>query len=252
MGSILRLNDITAGYGDLVVLDRLSMDVRRGERLLIAGPNGAGKSTVFKVISGLLKPSRGSISFNGKDITKWNTKKRVDSGIGYLLQTKNTIAGLTVRENLELSGAFLGREEFEKRLQEVLSAIPNLGGMLKRRAGLLSGGERQILAISMVFIRGPRLVLLDEPTAGVAPGISREIISYLVRLQDILGIETVCMVEHNLREVLNWATMLVLMSGGKIEYCTDDPGSLLKDPGLLERYFFGNRSQGASSGNDLR
>jgi len=221
-----------------MVLNGLSMDVRQGERLLIAGPNGAGKSTVFKVISGLLKPSRGKILFEGREITGWNTEKRVDAGIGYLLQTENIIPNLTVRENLELSGAFLDREEFEKRLQEVLGIIPNLGSMLKKRAGLLSGGERQILAISMVFIMGPRLVLLDEPTAGVAPGISREIIAYLTKLQGILGIETVCMVEHNLSEVLNWATMLVLMSGGKIAYCTNDPGSFLKNPDLLEKYFF--------------
>ena len=238
MGFILSLDGITAGYGDLVVLDGLSMDVHKGERLLIAGPNGAGKSTVFKIIAGLLKPGRGSVFFKGKDITEWSTEKRVDAGIGYLLQAGNTIPNLTVRENLELSGAFLGQKEFEKRLQEVLGIIPNLDSMLKKRAGLLSGGERQILAISMVFIRGPRLVLLDEPTAGVAPGISREIIAYLTKLQGILGIETVCMVEHNLSEVLNWATMLVLMSGGKIAYCTNDPDSFLKNPDLLEKYFF--------------
>jgi ABC-type branched-subunit amino acid transport system ATPase component len=111
---LLRLENVVAGYGSITVLNGINLEIPSKGRILLIGPNGAGKSTVFKVISGLVRPKEGKIFFNGRDITNWSIKKRVKAGLGYLLQTDNVIPSLTGEENMELSGAFLPKEEFRK------------------------------------------------------------------------------------------------------------------------------------------
>lgn len=239
MGSLLKLEGIIAGYKDITVLPGFSIEIEPGEKVLLIGPNGAGKSTFFKVTAGLLFPIEGKVYFNGKDITHWSTEKRVATGMGYLLQTDNIVPSLTGIENLQLSAAFLKKRDFNSRMEKIISVIPFIESLLEKKAGLLSGGERQLLAISMVLIRQPKLLLLDEPTAGLSPKAAREVMNYLQKLQEVLGIDTVCMVEHNLKEAMRWANRVIVMAGGKVVYETKEVQKFLEDFKKLEKYFFG-------------
>lgn len=238
MDFLLELQDIEAGYGDIKVLYDLNLRISSGDNILILGPNGAGKTTIFKVITGLIKPYKGKVVFEEKDITDWETPKRINAGIGYLLQTENIFPSLTAEDNLRLSIATLKQEIFETRLKELISVVPALESILSKRAGLLSGGERQLLAIAMVLIKKPKILLLDEPTAGLAPKAAKEIIDYLIQFQKNIGISTVCMIEHNLREALKWANRVLIIAHGKLMYETQDIKSCLSNPQVLEKYFF--------------
>jgi len=235
---LLELQNIEAGYGDIKVLYDLNLRISSGDNILILGPNGAGKTTIFKVITGLIKPYKGKVVFEEKDITDWETPKRINAGIGYLLQTENIFPSLTAEDNLRLSIATLKQEIFETRLKELISVVPALESILSKRAGLLSGGERQLLAIAMVLIKKPKILLLDEPTAGLAPKAAKEIIDYLIQFQKNIGISTVCMIEHNLREALKWANRVLIIAHGKLMYETQDIKSCLSNPQVLEKYFF--------------
>ncbi len=238
MDFLLELQDIEAGYGDIKVLYDFNLRIASGDNILILGPNGAGKTTIFKVITGLIKPYKGKVVFEEKDITDWETPKRINAGIGYLLQTENIFPSLTAEDNLRLSIATLKQEIFETRLKELISVVPALESILSKRAGLLSGGERQLLAIAMVLIKKPKILLLDEPTAGLAPKAAKEIIDYLIQFQKNIGISTVCMIEHNLREALKWANRVLIIAHGKLIYETQDIKSCLSNPQVLEKYFF--------------
>jgi len=235
---LLKLQDIEAGYGDIKVLYGLNLQIASGDNILVLGPNGAGKTTVFKVITGLIRPYRGKVLFNKKDITDWETPERINVGIGYLLQSENIVPSLTGKDNLRLSVATLKEEIFETRVKELISVVSALESILPKRAGFLSGGERQLLAIAMVLIKKPRILLLDEPTAGLAPKAAKEIITHLIQFQKNIGINTVCMIEHNLKEALAWANRVIVIAHGSLVYETREIKSCLSNPGILEKYFF--------------
>ena len=223
MEMLLQIKGVDVSYGKRQILHEISMNLSLGEKVLLIGPNGAGKTTLLKTVIGQLSPGNGVVNYFGEDITGASVRTRVRKGISYLLQTKNIVPGLTVEENLALGGYFLSKQELEKQKNMVLDAMEFLRPKLKTRAGLMSGGERQGLALSMVLMRNPKVLLLDEPSAGLAPKAAKEIIERLDKIQDTFQVEMVCMVEHNLKLALKWATKIILLVQGRVVLVSNSP-----------------------------
>lgn len=236
---MLNVQHIDASYGSKQVLFDTSISVHDGEYVLLVGPNGAGKSTLLKVIANLVYKSKGEIYFLENEISKWQTIKRIKSGIGYLLQSENIVPGFTVEENLLLGGYSLNRNIRRRRKDELLELFEFLKSKIHMRAGILSGGERQALAICMVLMRYPRLLLLDEPLAGLSPKTASEILGYIQKAHETLGIRSICMVEHNLKISLQWASKIVVLVDGRVIHSSHNPQKYLDHTEELEKFFFG-------------
>jgi len=235
---MLEAKGINAFYGRKQVLFDTSISVKEGEKVILIGPNGAGKSTLLKAIVGLLTPTKGQIAFSGEDISSWPPQRRINSGIGYLLQNENIVPGLTVEENLLLGAYPIKGDPLKKGLEEVFEVFGFMKGRLKDRAGFLSGGERQALAVSMVLMKHPRLLLLDEPTAGLAPKAAQNILEHVKKAQDVIGVKAVCLVEHNLKLALEWASKVIVLVQGRVVFTSDTPELFINNPEELEKYFF--------------
>ncbi len=239
---LLRVEGIHAGYGKKEILHGITLEVNPGEVVLLAGANGAGKSTLLKVIAGLLKPTSGHVYLNGVEITGLPAGRRARQGVGYLLQGGEVFPSLTVWENLTFA---MGNRTGEPELIEpVLSLFPPLRAKLRQRAGLLSGGERQMLALAMVLIRQPGMLLLDEPTAALAPALAAET---LRRVGDYCQEQrtAVLLVEQRLRDAFAIAHRCLIMASGRAAPEFGSPGVLLV-AGRLDDLLFGMRT-GASS-----
>ena len=205
MSELLSVEHLSCGYGDRPVLNDVNLTVKEGETVLIAGPNGCGKSTLLKAIIGMLPLTGGDIRFQGRSITSLSTEQRVLSGIGYLRQTDNIFPSQTVDENLALAGLTLPRATYADSRAEMLDLFDFLKPKLNVRAGSLSGGQRQALALAMVFLRPQKLYLLDEPTAGLSPKAAEEIVENVRVFVSRGQKSSVLMVEHRL-ELLEWVT----------------------------------------------
>ena len=214
---LLEFLDIHAGYNGREILMGTTLRIDSGEIVALIGPNGAGKSTVLKVVSGFILPRSGKILFDGKDITKLETDKRIAMGIGYFLQGGEVFRDMTVYENFEMGGAGLKKTELEGRLDDVLDLLPLLKDKLNKRAGLLSGGERQMLALGMVIINRPKLLLLDEPSAGLAPGLVKGVMERISTINKMYGL-AVLLVEQKMEEALSIAGNGYVLKSGKIVY----------------------------------
>ena len=213
---ILRLEHVDAGYGKFHVLFDVDLEVPRGKITVIVGPNGAGKTTLLNTVFGLTTVYRGRVVYEGQDITRVPAHRRAKLGIGYTLQLFNIFATLTVRENLMLAAYDLPRRVVEERLEEVFELFPILRERLNQRAGTLSGGERQMLAIAISLLRKPKLLLLDEPTAGLAPKLAKEVLDSIRRLRE-QGY-TVILAEQNARAALEIGDLGVLIVSGRIVF----------------------------------
>ena len=165
----LRATDISAGYGTGDIIRGVSVAVAPGAVVSVVGPNGSGKSTLLKALAGVVRPSAGRVLVGGRDVTGLPPEEIARAGVGYVPQTDDIFAPLTVRENLEMGGYLLARREVSGRMEHVVGVFPRLGQMLARRAGRLSGGERKMLAMGRVLMIRPAVFLLDEPTANLAP-----------------------------------------------------------------------------------
>lgn len=207
MSELLTINHLSCGYGDRPVLNDVNLTVKEGETVLIAGPNGCGKSTLLKAIIGMLPLTSGDIQFEGRSLTALSTEQRVRAGIGYLRQTDNIFPSQTVDENLQLAGLTLPRDVYAKSRAEMLDLFDFLRPKLNQRAGSLSGGQRQALALAMVFLRPQKLYLLDEPTAGLSPKAAEFIISS-IRCFGEASMRGLLMIEHRL-ELLKWVKVRV-------------------------------------------
>jgi ABC-type branched-subunit amino acid transport system ATPase component len=204
MAPILEVQNIYSGYGKFEVLHGISIRVEPGEIVCIIGPNGSGKSTLLKTIFSLIKPRKGTVLFSGKDVTQGEPEDKVGMGIAYIPQGKNIFPSLTVRENLEIGGIPLNdSKKIDQAIQDIFQRYPILGKRMKMKAGSLSGGEKQVLALARASMIQPQLVLLDEPSLGLAPKVIEGIYE---RINEINrnGV-TFVIVEQNARKALRLA-----------------------------------------------
>jgi len=214
---MIKLEKLNAGYRRLQVLFDISANFEKSKINVIVGPNGSGKSTLLKSIFGLTTIYSGSIKMNGEELVGLMPHQIARKGIAYLPQTNNVFANLTVAENLLMAGYMLRKEEFEKRLEEVLETFPMIKRFWRRKAGTLSGGERQMLAMAMTLLRKPKILMFDEPTGNLAPKIAKEILAKIVELRDKLGM-TIILVEQNARKALEIGDRAYLLVGGKLVF----------------------------------
>ncbi len=232
--SLLEIDGIAAGYGGRPVLDGLSLTIRPKQRVGLIGPNGCGKSTLLRAIVGEVPEVTGSIHFHGSELRGLETSTIVNRGIGYLRQTHNIFPGLTVEENLEIASAN-GRSRNVRDREQLLKAFPALDGREKTRAGLMSGGERQALAVAMILMHPVSLLLLDEPLAGLSQKAANELLEGIARLHAEEGFALI-LVEHRLNLIRPHLDRVVVMVRGRIEEDTRDT-RLLEDPERLGHLF---------------
>ena len=236
MSELLKIDHLSCGYGDRPVLNDVSLSVMEGEAVLLAGPNGCGKSTLLKAIIGALPLTDGEVLFGGESLAGKSVESRVRLGIGYLRQTDNIFPGQTVDENLQLAGMSLSRSAYAAARDEMLALFDFLVPKLGQRAGSLSGGQRQALALAMVFMHHERLFLLDEPTAGLSPKSAQDIIECVRRFAKEDASRAILMVEHRL-DLLSWIDRAVFLSQGCIKAETSDSRQFLNPEWLAKNYF---------------
>ena len=236
MSEILKIDHLSCGYGERPVLNDVSLTVSEGEAVLIAGPNGCGKSTLLKATVGALPLTAGDIAFGGETLAGKSVEERVRLGLGYLRQTDNIFPGQTVEENLQLAGMSLTKTAYAAAREEMLALFDFLVPKLDQRAGSLSGGQRQALALAMVFMRPQKLYLLDEPSAGLSPKAAKDIIERVRCFAKEDAKRAVLMVEHRL-DLLAWIDRAVFLSQGKVKSETSDAGQFLDADWLAKNYF---------------
>ena len=234
--SILTVEGIFAGYGETEILHGVSMRVEPGEAVTIFGPNGCGKSTLMKTIFGLLTPKRGSVVFEDTDITGMPTERLIRLGMSYVPQTGNIFPSLTIEENLEM-GAFVDDSDAQARIAEMYAMFPDLGRSRRQRAGSLSGGQRQMLAFGRALMLRPRLLMLDEPSAGLSPIMAQLIFD---RLRDIQGTGVaILIIEHNIRTALAMSDRGYVLADGQNQLDGSASG-LLDNPEIGRLYLGGS------------
>jgi ABC-type branched-subunit amino acid transport system ATPase component len=232
---ILEANGVSSGYGEVEIVHDMDLFLEEGELLTIVGPNGAGKSTLIKTLFGILKPMRGSILYRGKDITGADPTKLVSMGISYVPQMDNVFPSLTVRENLEM-GAYIRKDDFSGRMEEVLEMFPNLRERVDVKARKLSGGERQMLALGKTLMLDPEVMLIDEPSAGLAPVLVEAILDKIKEINE--AGTSIIVVEQNARKALQMAHRGIVMDMGKKRF--EDKGvALLNNPEVGRSYLGG-------------
>ena len=230
---VLHAQDLVAGYiPEVNILNGCDLEVRAGEFVGIIGPNGAGKSTLLKAILGMCKIRSGSITLNGQDITGRKAHELVPLGVGYVPQTKNVFPSLTVKENLEM-GCFLKPSVFKDRFAYVAQMFPKLADRAAQRAGALSGGERQMVAMGRALMLEPKVLLLDEPSAGLSPALQDEVFVQC-RTINAAGV-AILMVEQNARRCLQVVNRGYVLDQGRNAY-TGTGRELLGDPNVIELY----------------
>lgn len=210
--SLLAAREVITGYGEMEILHDVSIDVEDGQIVTVIGPNGAGKSTLMKTIFGLLPTWRGKVTFTGEDITRLPPEQIVRRGICYVPQVDNIFPNLTVEENLEM-GAYLREDDFRQQMEEIYTLFPDIAGRRKTKAGNLSGGMRQMVAFGRALMLEPRMLLLDEPSAGLAPLVV-EMIFQRIRTINEQGV-TILMIEQNARQALEHSDRAFVLVDGR-------------------------------------
>jgi ABC-type branched-subunit amino acid transport system ATPase component len=215
-GLALATDDLVAGYGGSPVVHGVTISVSPGEVVSIVGPNGSGKSTLLKAIVGVVQTMSGSVAIGDRDVTGWASDEVARIGVGYVPQVDDVFAPLTVRENLEMGGYLLRAREIAPRIEQVVGIFPQLGRMLGRRAAKLSGGERKMLAMGRALMLSPALVVLDEPTANLAPILATTVLQQHVRRLAQTG-ASVLVVEQRARAVLEISDRTYVLGGGRLQ-----------------------------------
>jgi len=233
--SLLEVSNIVAGYGDTEILHGVSVNIDRGEIVTVIGPNGSGKSTLMKTVVGVVPPTEGQIIFNGLSILSTSPEKIVGSGLSYVPQTANVFPNLTIKENLEM-GAFIRKDDWRYRIDEILDLFPDLRGREKDIAGRLSGGQRQMLALGRALMLDPVLLLLDEPTAGLAPLMIESVFEKILAI-NASGI-AIMLIEQNAREALRISKRGYVLAAGENQL-QGSGESLLKDDKVARLYLGG-------------
>lgn len=230
---LIHVDGITGGYSaDVDILNKCSLELSPGELVAIIGPNGAGKSTLLKSLFGLVKIRSGKVLYDGEEITNLKAHALVERGIGYVPQNNNVFPSLTIEENLEM-GAFLEPKAFGARFEEVAEMFPRLAERRAQRAGALSGGERQMLAMGRALMMKPRVILLDEPSAGLSPALQDQVFINTRKI-NTAGV-SVIMVEQNASRCLQICDRGYVLDQGTNAY-TGTGRELLTDPKVIELY----------------
>ena len=234
MAPIFTATDIRAGYGDVVIIDGISIDVSTGETVAILGPNGSGKSTLLKSLLGFAHLMNGKVVFDGKDITAFTSDRLVSMGVGYVPQTNNVFANLTILENLEM-GAYSRRDgkAVKGDIVKMFDMFPELAARKRAFAGTLSGGERQMLAIARAMMAKPRVLLLDEPLASLAPKAVDGIIAKLIAIRQ--SGTAMIIIEQNVKKALEFAARAYILVNGNC-VMKGDSKTILADDNAKRRY----------------
>lgn len=231
--AMLRAEDLTAGYVPGVnILDGCTIELHDNELIGVIGPNGAGKSTLIKAIFGIVEVTGGSVTLRGETITNLVPHRLVEKGVGYVPQTQNVFPSLTIRENLEM-GLYLRPRDLKERLAAVVELFPLLGRRGGQRAGSLSGGERQMVAVARALMIDPAVLLLDEPSAGLSPALQDEVFDR-IRSINASGV-SIMMVEQNARRCLQICHRAYVLDQGRNAH-TGSGSELLHDPKVIELY----------------
>jgi branched-chain amino acid transport system ATP-binding protein len=235
MGNIIETKNLNAGYGPIHVIYDLDFRAPEGQVTVIVGPNGVGKTTLLKALMGLVTVYSGQILFQGQDITKFKAHERTKAGIGYMPQVGNIFSRLSVQDNLRMAAYTMNdKAMIEEKMETVLNLFPVLKGFMPRAAGTLSGGERQMLAESMVLMRDPKVMMVDEPTAGLMPILVTDVLKKLREMAETTGLPII-IVEQRARRALEIGDYSYMMRGGKFTF--EGPAQdLLNHPQLTEMY----------------
>jgi branched-chain amino acid transport system ATP-binding protein len=234
---VLVIRDLHVAYGAIEALRGVTLEVPAGVVVALVGANGAGKSTLLNTISGLLKPLRGSILFDGEEIGGWRADRMVARGLVQVPEGRQVLAPLTVEENLRL-GAYSRTDATSDELSEIYARFPALAARRRQPAGLLSGGEQQMLALGRALLARPRLLMMDEPSLGLAPLVTKEVYAIVDDLRSQGA--TILLVEQNARQALRVAAYAYVLEGGSIT--REGPAvELQTDPAIVDAYL-GKRS----------
>jgi len=233
--ALLSVEGLSAGYHKKIVVDEISLHVNKRERVAVVGRNGAGKSTLLLSLLGITKMLRGNVFYSGQEITQWSARERVRSGIALVPQGGRVFPNLTVAENLEL-GAYVVEEEdrVSVSMARVYETFPRLGERAGQHAGTMSGGERQMLAVGRAMMSEPKLLMLDEPSLGLAPLVVKEL------MDKVHGLSTeretaILIVEQNVQEAFKIVERVYVLKLGKIVF-EEQPETLLRDERLRKAY----------------
>lgn len=227
--------EMTGGYGQADILKKCTISVDAGQIAVIVGPNGAGKSTAMKALFGMLPLRGGAVWFEGKDITNLSPQDRVAAGMGFVPQVNNIFVSMTVEENLQM-GAFRRRDGLKQTIEQVFDLFPILKDKRTQHAGELSGGQRQQVAVGRALMTHPKLLMLDEPTAGVSPIVMDELFDRIIAIAQS-GV-SILMVEQNARQALNIADKAYVLVQGSNRY-SDTGAALLGDPEVRKTFLGG-------------
>lgn len=233
--SLIDLKGVVAGYGGAPILTGVDIAIDASDIGVIVGPNGAGKSTTLKAIFGLLAVTEGSVTFGGQDVTNFEADRLVPMGLSFVPQEHNVFTSMSVHENLEM-GAFVRRDDISGTLEEVYEMFPDLKAKRRQPAGELSGGQRQMVAMGRALMSKPKLLMLDEPSAGLSPRYMMEIFEQIVKI-NAAGVG-VLMVEQNARQALALATKGFVLTSGQNRF-TGTGQELLDDPDVAKSFLGG-------------
>ena len=216
--TLFQVQDLIAGYGKKQILNGVSLEVGSAEIVALIGHNGAGKSTLLKAVFGMIPMWKGRLLFDGRTMDLTTQQELLRQGVAYVPQGNRVFTDLSVKENLEVAGiAVLCKSEIYKGIENALAWFPTLRGLLMRRASTLSGGEKQMLALASGLVTSPRLLLLDEPSLGLAPPLVSEALQRISRISQDKGV-TVLIVEQRVREVLKIAHRVYVLRSGQISF----------------------------------